>query len=276
MSMRVLLNVSAAALVLCAAPGLTAQPQSDKPLAFDVTSVRPHERGERAININTMPGGRFVATNVPVRSLVRLAYGLEDFEIVGGPAWMNDDRFDIQAKASRELPPLGGPFSGSPEVRAMLRALLAERFQLAARVETREMPMFALVRARQDGTLGEELTPSTIDCPGLIAKRGPDDGPAPCGLRMSPGMVVLEGAPIGDLAPALAAFVGRRVIDKTGLTGSYDLQLHWAGPQLAQPGAPSLPSLFTALREQAGLTLEAMRGPAQVLVIDRIERPTPN
>jgi uncharacterized protein (TIGR03435 family) len=189
---------------------------------------------------------------------------------------MNDDRFDVQAKADRELPPLGGPFSGSPEVRAMLRALLADRFRFAAHMETRELPMFALVRARQDGTLGEGLKPSAIDCPGMMAKRSPDDGPAPCGLRMSPGMVVLEGTPIGDLASALAAFVGRRIIDSTGLTGNYDLQLHWQGQFGPNAGAAAGPSLFTALREQAGLALEATRGAAQVLVIERIERPTPN
>ena len=243
--------------------------------AFEVASIRPYTGSERAITINTEPGGRFVATNVSVRTLIRIAYQLENFQVIDAPSWVNDDSFDVLAKGDRELPPMGGPFSGPPDLREMLRALLRVRFGLVARVETRQLPAFALTFARDDRKLGNDLKPSAVDCADLFAKRGPDDDPPRCGLQLAPGTIVSEGGSISQLAEALSAMVGRKVEDRTGLPGTYDAELHWEGPR---PGAvpPKGPSLFTAVQEQLGLKLESTIAPLDVLVIESISRPTPN
>lgn len=244
-------------------------------LKFEVASIRPYTGSERAITINTQPGGRFVATNVSVRTLIRIAYQLENFQVIDAPPWVNDDSFDVRATGDRELPPMGGPFNAPPDLREMLRSLLRDRFRLVARVETRQLPAFALTFARDDRKLGEDFKPSAIDCADLFAKRGPHDDPPRCGLQLAPGTIVIEGVSMSQLADALSAMVGRKVEDQTGLRGTYDAELHWEGPR---PGAapPKGPSLFTAVQEQLGFKLESTIGPLAVLVIESISRPTPN
>ena len=276
----------AALVVVATISPLRADPSSQTTpprdgIAFDVASVRPNKAGDRTINVNTYPGGRFVATNISVRSLVRLAYGLEDHEIIGGPSWMNSDPFDVEAIAGRELPEMSGPFGASGALPEMLKSLLANRFGLVARMEMREMPVSHLVMAREDRRLGKNLNRSTMDCAALFAQRKPGEGNPPCGTRMAPGIIVLEGAPISQLASLLAGVLRRTVIDRTNLEGNYDLQLHW---QMRQPPSPDAtpatttegPTLLDALQESAGLRLENAKAAQQVLVISSVERPAPN
>jgi uncharacterized protein (TIGR03435 family) len=178
----------------------------------------------------------------------------------------------------------------------MVQALLADRFKLVVHRETREMPTYALVLAREDERLGPQLKVSTVDCsPG--ARRGlpppPPPGPnerPPCGMRMAPGSIMSGGTALSQLATTLSNSVGRMVVDKTGLTDRFDIDLKWtpdgmaAGGGLGIPGgAPppvpvdtSGPSIFAALQEQLGLKLESERGPVEVLVIDSVEHPTEN
>ncbi len=247
---------------------------------FDVASVKPNRSGELMIRLDTEPGGRFLAINTPLRSLIQLAYGIQDFEIIGAPGWAASEPFDITAKATQELPPLEGPNRGSPLVQQMLQALLRDRFSLVAHIETRESQGLALMMSRSDGRLGPRLTPSKIDCAALIAKAKPDDGPPACGFRMSPGSIVLEGVPVSQIASGLSGLLGRRIVDRTGLTGNFDLQLHWDPPKRSPDGSivPSDTgvSLFTALGDQAGLKLTETKLPGTVLVIDSVQRPTPN
>ena len=247
---------------------------------FDVASVKPNRSGELMIRLDTEPGGRFLAINTPLRSLIQLAYGLQDFEIIGAPGWAASEPFDITAKATQELPPLEGPNRGSPLLQQMLQALLRERFSLVAHTETRESQGLALMMSRSDGRLGPRLTPSKIDCAALIATAKPDDGPPACGFRMSPGSIVLEGVPVSQIASGLSGLLGRRIVDRTGLTGNFDLQLHWDPPKRSPDGSivPSDTgvSLFTALGDQAGLKLTETKLPGTVLVIDSVQRPTPN
>ena len=262
--------------------------------AFEVASVKPNKSGDGRVMIGMPPTGRFTATNVALRMLLTQAYEVQAFQIVGGPSWLGSDRFDIVAKA-----PEGAV---APEqLRPMLRALLADRFKLTVHRETREMPIYALVLARSDGKLGANLKPAKADCAALFrGRRGggalpppPQPGqPIECGLMMGFGNMNAGGMPITELARTLSGQMNRIVLDKTGLTGTYDFTLSYApegrgglpgGPP--PPGAPeplvngavvdpNAPALATALQEQLGLKLESQRGPVEMLVIDRVEQPT--
>jgi uncharacterized protein (TIGR03435 family) len=237
---------------------------------------------------------------VPLRELISAAYGtpqpLPAFQILGGPKWIDSERYDVVAKAPGDPQP--GPEGPPRELFTMLRNLLAERFQLVAHREAREMPVYALALARSDAKLGPQLRPSTTDCAALMAslrgRGGPPAPPAPgeripCGMRMFPGNLSGGSASMTQLSNVLARFVSRTVIDRTGLTGNYDLDLQWTPDQMPQgagrgdapPGAPALPpidpngpSIFTAVQEQLGLKLESTKAPTDVLVIDRVEHPT--
>lgn len=279
------------AWVAAQAPAASAQ--------FEVASIKPNKSGPGPQRIGFQPGGRFTAVNVPVRDLIALAYGqpqpLPNFQIIGGPGWMTSDRFDVTAKAEGDFQP--GPAGPPSQVPQMIRALLADRFKLVAHEETRDQPIYVLRLDRQDGKLGPQLHPSTVDCVALRgANRGgpppgpPDFGKAPqCGAMMAPGRMMSGGMPILTLATSLSRLVGRVVVDKTGLTGNYDAtfeftpdqsQLPPGGIGNLPPGVPAPPvdgpSLFTALKEQLGLKLDSDHGPVRVLVIDSIEPPTPD
>jgi uncharacterized protein (TIGR03435 family) len=255
---------------------------------FEVVSVKPNKSGDQRVMIQMPPNGRYTATNVAVRMLLRQAFDVQDFQIVGGPNWLATDRFDIVAK-----PPDGS--TGPEQIRPMMRALLGDRFKLVAHNETREMPIFSLVVARADGKLGPKLSDAKVDCEARFAaaRRGgpPSAFPAPgqpieCGFMIAAGNMNVGGMPMLELARALSPMVGRMVIDKTGLKGRYDFQMAFApegrgfgpgpgpGPAEQPPVDPNTPSLFTALQEQLGLKLESERGSVDVVVIDRIEQPT--
>jgi uncharacterized protein (TIGR03435 family) len=260
---------------------------------FEVASVKPNRSGDGRIMLGLQPGGRFTATNVTLGVLIRNAYRVQDFQIVGGPGWLSSDRFDIVAKAEGDPP--------QDEIQLMMRALLADRFKLAVHNEERELPIYALALARPDGKPGPKLRPSTTDCEALRARgrgaapppgpppgppSGPPGGPMNCGMRMAPGNFVAGGMPLAQLATTLSQIVGRVVQDRTGLSGQFDFELSFTPEQMPQgppPGAngpplppidPNGPSLFTALQEQLGLKLESTKGSVDVLVIDRVEPPT--
>ena len=268
-------------------PTPAASPSS--PLVFEVASVKPNKSGDQRVMMQFPPSGRISATNVPLRLLIRQAFDVQDFQIVGGPNWIASDRFDIVAKAPE------GMTTGIEQIRPMLRALLTDRFKLAAHTETREMPIYSLVLARADGKFGPKFSAAKVDCEARFsaARRGgpPPQFPAPgqpmeCGFMMGPGNMNVGGMPMLELARSLSPMVGRIVVDKTGLQGRYDFQLTFApegrgfgpgpGPGGPEPTAidPNTPSLFTALQEQLGLKLESERGPVDVIVIDRVEQPT--
>lgn len=291
------------------APSTVASPTP----SFEVASVKPsnpNASGPFGSIPMIMPpvGGRFSATNVPLRLLIRVAYGLQDFQIVGGPTWQMSDKFAIVAKAE------DGSARGMPDVLPMVKTLLADRFKLKVHTETRDLPIYALVLARDDGKLGPDMKPSTADCSNAQAegqKRAEafaKGGPAalagmlprlgetiPCSIgpgAMRAGVFGLRanGQAIAMLTQLLTQVTGRIVQDQTGLTGLYDWEMTFdpeilmrlasqsgvnlpAGVNLPQSDSPSL---LTALREQLGLKLDSRRGPVEVLVIDSAELPTPN
>ena len=297
LSASVLLAVSPVPRLLAQAPAPPADSADRADRAtFEVASVKTNKSGDNRIGIGFAPGGRFRATNVPLRELIAAAYGtpqpLAAFQITGGAKWVESDRFDIVAKAPGDPQP--GPNGPPPAMFAMLRNLLVERFQLVVHHETKDSPIYALVLARADGKLGPQLHPATTDCAALMAAaraRGgaPPPPPAPgermpCGMRMFPGNLSGGGSSMGQITNVLARFVNRTVVDRTGLTGNYDLDLQWTPDQMPQgrgdppPGIPAVdpngPSIFTAVQEQLGLKLDSARAPVDVLVIDRAEHPT--
>ncbi len=262
---------------------------------FEVASVKANKSGEGFIRFGLMPGGRFNAINAPVRELIRFAYNLQNFQIEGGPSWINSDRFDVTAKAEGDVPPTAPGTTGP--IQLMMRALLAERFKLVVHNETKEVPIYALVLARPDGKLGPKIEVSTVDCAALFAARrggGPPPAPPvpgerpPCGLFMGMGSIAGGNSTMTQLAQVLGPRVNRIVVDKTGLKGQYGFNLDFTPDQMPNmppgalpPGAiplppvdPNGPSLFTALQEQLGLKLDSQRGPVETLVIDKIEQPT--
>lgn len=277
-------------------PIVQTQPRAGTPNpTFEVASVKPNKSGDMRVMLGIQPGGRFTATNVPLRMLIRQAYQLQDFQVVGGPGWISSDRFDVVAKAEGNLPPT--PPGGPPgPLQLMLRALLAERFSLVVHADTRELPTYALVHARTDKRLGPQLRRSDINCAQMAGARGrggaqavpPQPGGRPqCGIRIGPGQLSAGGIPLAQFATALSQFVQRVIVDQTGLSDSFDVDLSWTPDQTPQgtlpPGAPPLPpidpngpSIFTAVQEQLGLKLESQRGSVSVLVIDRVEQPTPD
>jgi uncharacterized protein (TIGR03435 family) len=199
-------------------------------------------------------------------------------EISGGPKWLDEDLFEIQATMSE-----GSARRPMGERLAMLRTLLADRFKLSVHRQTKDVPQYRLVIARADGRLGRQLRPTADECAAWIAggRRGPPPplpGDLPCGRSLITAFAYRSAAmTLATLATLLSPRVERPVQDRTGLTGSFAIDLQWKaeGP----PGADvpdSLPtSVFTALQEQLGLKLESAKGPIELLVIDHVEHPIP-
>jgi uncharacterized protein (TIGR03435 family) len=291
-------TLAATALV----PGASAQTPapSEKP-SFEIASVKANKSGDGRMMFGLQPGGGMTATNVPLRELIRFAYEVQDFQIVGAPGWTESERFDVVAKAVVDRPADAQIALPGPRERQMMQSLLADRFKLTLHNDTRPLPIYALVLARSDGKLGPQLKPSAADCaairgrgpggPGGPAGRGPMGPPAPgerpqCGMMMRPGGIVAGGMPLADFIRTLSMFLRRVVVDRTNLQGNYDIDLTWTPDQMPPgpppPGVqlppidPNGPSIFTAVQEQLGLKLESQTGPVDVLVIDRVERPSEN
>jgi uncharacterized protein (TIGR03435 family) len=247
--------------------------------SFDVASVKVNTSGAAISRISAPTGtGRFDATNAALRTLILNAYGIAGFQLTGGPSWIDSMRVDIAARTMAT--------ATRDEIEHMLRALLAERFHLVVRRETREMPAYALVVARDDRRLGPRLNVTATDCAAAAtAARGAAPPPSTsgqllCNTRMTPTSVNAGGMSMARLAATLTGVVGRPVTDETHLTGVYDLQLAFT-PEQPLPGAPTAPdpdapSIFTAVQEQLGLRLDATRGLVDVLVIESVEAPTPD
>jgi uncharacterized protein (TIGR03435 family) len=250
--------------------GAAVAAQSVAAPAFEVASVKPNTSG----GFNSSTSGNatsFTAVNAPLRLLIVFAYRLRDFQ-VSAPSWTESERFDITARV---------PEGATGDNRTRLQALLAERFKLVTRRETREQPVYALVLARDDGRLGPQMNPSTVDCKAGTTARG---GSSPCGMNTSvgasAGKITAVGQTAAALADALASFgLSRMVIDRTGLAAAYDFELAWA-PDTTSPATGAAtgdaPSLFTAIQEQLGLRLDSQRGPVDFLIVERVERPTPD
>ncbi|HEY7392890.1 MAG TPA: TIGR03435 family protein, partial [Bryobacteraceae bacterium] len=231
------------------------------PLTFDVASIKPSAPGTPGLT-DFLPGGGFRATAVTLKRLVFEAYDVKPYQVPGGPPWTGSDRFDIRARPDRP--------GTNQQVRERLRNLLADRFQLVIHRETKELPVYALVVAKNGSKFQESSDGRRM-------------------MRGAPGLLSGQGVGMPQLAASLSGPAGRPVIDKTGLTGLYNFELKWTpdSPQVAPgplppgvppppPPDPNAPSLFTALPEQLGLRLESQKAPVEILVIDHAEKPSDN
>jgi uncharacterized protein (TIGR03435 family) len=282
MTMRILsLAITLAALMANgAAQSATAQaPSVPGRLTFEVASIKRNVSGDQGAQIRVEPSGQIVVTNNSLYNLIRNAYGTQRYEMVPGqrgvPSWIDSDRWDILAKPPADAPQV------EERMQLMLRSLLEDRFKLVARKEMREMPVYELVVARSDGQLGPRIKRSGDECARPAGAPRPPLPPGGfCGTRAGNGNVSNRGVPLANFVRNLGGMTGRFVIDKTGLTGPYDLDLQWTPDPSAAAGAPPQGgvgdgvSLFAATQEQLGLKLEAKRAPVEVLVIDSAERPT--
>ena len=291
---RVALVMAAAiALVLPIAAGAV-RAQEPEPIldaAFDVASFKRNVSGDPNAAFQPLATGEFRVINLPLARLVAAAYQLQPDQLVGAPAWARDERYDVLAKLDPKIAKRLQPDGHPPTWALALRRLLADRTQLSFHRETRQLPIYALVMARPDRKLGPNIRPAQADCDALrtqseaAAREGkpspyPPNTPTyvPCGLRNATGRIVAGGFGFAEFLGALSIQTGRAVVDRTGLSGKWDLYVEYA-PTPVTAGAAAdanLPDLFTALQEQLGLKLESTTGPVQAFVIDRLERPTPD
>lgn len=236
------------------------QAQTPEPLReFEVASIKPNRTNERMYY--GLRNSSLTVRNMPVKGLIQVAYGKRDFQIVGGPAWISSECFDIDAKAER-------PLKANHD---MEKALLASRFQLKLHRETKETSVYSLVVAR--GGLRMKLSADQSE----PEKGGPKE--------LGPGRLVGEGIPMYVIVNLLSNMLGRAVINNTGLTGKYDVDLQPVSDSLqvesdaADPasGADALnAALIEAVEKQLGLKTELIQGAQEVLVIDHIEHPSSN
>jgi uncharacterized protein (TIGR03435 family) len=250
--------------------------------AFEAASVKTGVPADVPAGIRPVSaGGQFHAV-LTLHDLVQVAYGaplaLLPSQVVGGPRWVATERFEIIAKASS----LGNTSSGGrDELLAMMRTLLVDRFALLIRRERRELPIFNLVLDRADGGPGPRLRPEDGQCVAMSAVTGATADPSRwCGFRrFAPGAISARGMTLDDFASGIStrADVQRVVRNRTALAGKFDFDIEYT------PDAPgdsqSIPAgvgLSTAMKEQLGLRLESARGPVDVVVIDRVERPAPD
>lgn len=249
-------------------------------LTFEVASIKPADP-DSPRSIQVMPGGGLNLTNIPVRTMIMLAYDVRDFQILGGPGWVGAERFDVTARPERAAS------KGQEDLAKMtadqfktvrdqsnerLRSLLEDRFQLAVHKETKEQPIYALMLAKNGPKLQENQAPEPRQRMSLERGRS---------LGMAASMEML--------VHVLSDAMGRPVVDKTGLTEKYDFVLEWTpdvgaggnaqgfGDGITSPApAPGGPTIFTALQEQLGLRLDSQKGPVENIVIDRVEKPSEN
>jgi uncharacterized protein (TIGR03435 family) len=269
-------------------PHILPPPLTDSAPEFEVASVKINKSGEAQTRFNFV-GGRIDVINMQLRGIIQSAYRVPANQLVNVPGWVNGTRVDIVAKAD--------PKYSVQELQSMLQPLLVQRFKLKFHREMRDMDVYVMTVASKDGRLGPKLAKSDTNCEELGAQprsslTPPKPGELPaCGTVPSgPGRIVLRGFGMGPFVQILGlATRGRQVVDQTGLTGGYNIDLQYtpealsaaalaarggAPPPLAGQVDPNGPDLFTAMQEQLGLKLEGRKMPLEVMVVDDIQPPT--
>ena len=282
---KVLLVVPACAVM---AIPLLCQTLARKP-SFEVASIKSSDPGQRGSRAQVQPGGRVVISGVSVRDMMTLAYRVRDFQITGGPSWLETDRWDIEARAEEGSfsPPTSPPDPNTPDPMSIrLQSLLEDRFQLKIHHETKELPIYEL-SVLKGGSKIKLSEDQTFPIPGQAGSPPPQPGAVPRGgLRRNPGNITAAAVPLSVLAMALSQQLGRPIVDKTGLQGLYDLKLQWTPDSqpsgVRDAGVPAPPpdqdgpSIFTALQEQLGLKLDSAKGPVDIIVVDSAQKPSEN
>jgi uncharacterized protein (TIGR03435 family) len=254
-----------AIFLLTATAGLAQLKTDTAPrLEFEVASIKPSKPGADGGGIKPLPGGQtYVATNVPVKLIIKLMFHLNDRQISGGPGWLESDLYDVEAKAD-------GPHT-IDELHVMFQNLLVDRFKLQFHKEMRTLPAYELVVDKSGARLTENHSPEHFDIP-----------VRPTGF----GKLEATHCSMSYFSWILSLRLDRPVIDQTGLAQFYDFKLEWtpepppglAGRPDAATNLPPTngPDIFTALQEQLGLKLDSHKGPVEVMVIDHVERPSEN
>lgn len=231
---------------------------------YDVASIRPHKESDNGSSWHAPTADGYSARNVRIFQLILTAYDLKSpSQLIGLPKWAYEESFDIEAKMENDAVAPFQKLSNRQQweqAALMLRPLLADRFKLAVRRETKNLPVYALVIAKSGFKLHPSKAPESLG--GMLTNRG---------------MIAIHGGPVGArFVAGLSDVVGRIVVDKTGLAGNYDFTLKWTpeGSQANDPNAP--PDLFTAIEEQLGLKLISTRAPIEIVVVEHIERPSAN
>jgi uncharacterized protein (TIGR03435 family) len=283
--------VIAAVVTVTPLAGQDPAPATPAPIEFDVASIKVHPPdpgGRFESSMRTLPNGQVTIINASLRTIIARAYPSRgSLQILGLPGWTESEHYDVMVKANRQV--------SRDEQVDMWRALLADRMKLAAHYEPREEAAYDMVFARADHRLGSKIKPSTCTPPApptpgappppRPASAGPPTGAdvmARCSGFLSTGTQVF--AP-HTTASAIAGFLrfgaDRQVIDKTGLEGFFDVEFAWSPPRPAgadaAPADPNEPpEFFTAVQEQLGFRLEPSKTQVEVVVVDRVERPTEN
>jgi uncharacterized protein (TIGR03435 family) len=261
---RILAGITLVILAAYAASSQTAAQSR-----FEVASIKPSDPGAGGTQIGLSPGGTFNAKNVTLKALIQNAYDVRDFQVYGGPGWMDTQRYDIVAKGQDTGVTEDSIRTMTGEQRNALkenlvsrvRTLLEERFQLKVHRETKEMPVYALVIAKA----GTKIQVGDGPPANSLSMRRDDAGKS---------VVTGQGVPVASLVKLLSNQVGRTVVDQTGLKANYDFKMTFAPDLTAAETAG--PSIFTALQEQLGLRLDAQKGPVEVLVIDSAQKASEN
>jgi uncharacterized protein (TIGR03435 family) len=247
-----------------------------------VASVKPNPSGRLGTDGFQIAHGTLTVRNVSLKMLIEAGYRVQSPRVEGGPAWLNADRYDVIAK--------GSPTASQEQVWLMLRSLLAARFKVELRRLTKELAIYSLEAGKNSSKLPKR---DETDCEATSAPDSSRSGfVPPCGgvARVwgpQGGIMIGQRVPMSGLADALSGVVDRPVVDRTGLTGTFDVELRWtpegyrfvSGDSEQRPpaeGAEPGPSILTAVQEQLGLKLVAVKGPVEVLVIMRAEKPTEN
>jgi uncharacterized protein (TIGR03435 family) len=261
------------------------------PLEYDVVSIKrnsfpPGTNLAGRIGTSDTPDG-LTARFVPIKQIIQRAFGAESYQISGGPDWLNSERYDVDAKfdssTADELQKLS-PADRILTRQLMLQKILAERFNLTVHKESKELQTYSLIVAKNGPKLHEV---KLDDAEASKPKPGPAPGSSQMTAGAAGGQIRGFASPLSNLAVMLTNFLHRPVIDRTGLTGIYDFTLRWTPDEnQAQvssnaSGLPSSdptggPSIFTAIQEQLGLKLESAKGPVEIIMIDKIERPSGN
>jgi len=222
--------------------------------SFDVAAIKLSPPGLFGGRVQFLPGGKLAAENVPLNFLVEQAYGVRNYQVIGGPSWINEQRYDIRAVSDSAT---------EAEMHGMLQRLSADRFQLRIRRETRDLPVYALVVSK-NGPKIQPLKPGE-------GKRG--------GIGWDRDGMFAYQSTLAQIGHALENQLGRPVVDKTGLPGLYELRVQYDERRLTESAAQDSdrPSVFTAFQDQLGLRLESQKEPIEVLVIESAQRtPTEN
>jgi uncharacterized protein (TIGR03435 family) len=232
---------------------------------FEVASIKANNTDERMDY--GVRGDRLLGRNMPAIGWIEIAYKVREYQIIG-PAWISQEKFDIEAKASNP----GG------DLRLMLQSLLASRFNLTTHRENKKSLVYSLVVGRGGikMKLSKDQTPWSGDFPNGAPDGRPTSGASPTAL--APGRIAGKAIPMSMFVTLLADQVGRPIVNRTGLTGRYDIDFRFApsDTDTSPQSDATVPSVFTAIQEQLGMRLQPAKAPVEVLVIDHIERPSAN